>query len=89
MNTTEVDALVHSVIVHLGLPFAVLSVVCLPQGGTSRPVRMYGPPPIVKQPYPEETVRANVSGLCVKRSPLRATMESGAGPSSLNSRSSC
>jgi hypothetical protein len=27
MNTTEVDALVRSVIVHLGLPFAVLSVV--------------------------------------------------------------
>jgi hypothetical protein len=27
MNATEVDALVRSVIVHLGLPFAVLSVV--------------------------------------------------------------
>jgi hypothetical protein len=37
---------------------------------------------------PRGTVRANVSGLFVKRSPLRATMETGAGPSSLNSRSS-
>ena len=32
MNTTEVDALVRSVIVHLGLPFAVLSVVESPAG---------------------------------------------------------
>ena len=32
MNTTEVDALVRSVIVHLGLPFAVLSVVGSPAG---------------------------------------------------------
>ena len=37
---------------------------------------------------PRGTVRDNVSGLLVKRSSLRATMESGAGPSSLNSRSS-
>ena len=32
MSTTEVDALVRSVIVHLGLPFAVLSVVKSPAG---------------------------------------------------------
>ena len=32
MNTTEVAALVRSVIVHLGLPFAVLSVVESPAG---------------------------------------------------------
>ena len=32
MNTTEVDALVRSVIVHLGLPFTVLSVVESPAG---------------------------------------------------------
>ena len=32
MNMTEVDALVRSVIVHLGLPFAVLSVVEAPAG---------------------------------------------------------
>jgi hypothetical protein len=32
MNTTEVDALVRSIIVHLGLPFAVLSVVESPAG---------------------------------------------------------
>ena len=32
MNTTEVDALVRSVIVHFGLPFAVLSVVESPAG---------------------------------------------------------
>ena len=32
MNTTEVDALVRSVIVHLVLPFAVLSVVESPAG---------------------------------------------------------
>jgi hypothetical protein len=32
MNTTEVDALVRSVIVHLGLPFAVLSVIESPTG---------------------------------------------------------
>jgi hypothetical protein len=32
MNTTEVDALVRSVIVHLGLPFAVLSVIESPAG---------------------------------------------------------
>ena len=32
MNTTEVDALVRSVIIHLGLPFAVLSVVESPAG---------------------------------------------------------
>ena len=32
MNTTEVDALVRSVIVHLGLPFAVVSVVESPAG---------------------------------------------------------
>jgi hypothetical protein len=32
MTTTEVDALVHSVIVHLGLPFAILSVVESPDG---------------------------------------------------------
>jgi hypothetical protein len=46
MNTTEVDALVRSVIIHLGLPFAVLSVVESPTGwniqvraGTGRVVR--------------------------------------------------
>jgi hypothetical protein len=32
MNTTEVDALVRSVIVHFGLPFAVLSVAETPAG---------------------------------------------------------
>lgn len=32
MTTTEVDALVRSVIVHLGLPFAVLSVAEAPAG---------------------------------------------------------
>jgi hypothetical protein len=32
MNTTEVDALVRGVIVHLGLPFAVLSVLQSPAG---------------------------------------------------------
>lgn len=32
MNVTEVEALVRSVIVHLGLPFAVLSVVASPAG---------------------------------------------------------
>jgi hypothetical protein len=32
MNTTEVDALVRSVIVHLGLPFTVLSVIESPAG---------------------------------------------------------
>ena len=32
MNTTEVDALVRSVIIHHGLPFAVLSVVESPAG---------------------------------------------------------
>jgi hypothetical protein len=32
MNTSEVDALVRSVIVHLGLPFAVLSVIESPAG---------------------------------------------------------
>ncbi len=32
MNTTEVDALVRGVIVHLGLPFAVLSVIQSPAG---------------------------------------------------------
>jgi hypothetical protein len=32
MNTTEVDALVRSVIVHLGLPFALLSVSGSPTG---------------------------------------------------------
>jgi hypothetical protein len=32
MNTTDVDALVRSVIVHRGLPFAVLSVVESPAG---------------------------------------------------------
>ena len=32
MNTTDVDALVRNVIVHLGLPFAVLSVVESPTG---------------------------------------------------------
>ena len=32
MNTTEIDALVRSVITHLGLPFAVLSVVESPAG---------------------------------------------------------
>jgi hypothetical protein len=32
MNTSEVDALVRSVIVHLGLPFAVLSVTESPAG---------------------------------------------------------
>jgi hypothetical protein len=38
MTTTEVDALVRSVIVHLGLPFAVLSVGESP-GGWSVQVR--------------------------------------------------
>lgn len=32
MNTAEVDALVRSVIVHLGLPFAVMSVTECPSG---------------------------------------------------------
>jgi hypothetical protein len=32
MKTTEVDALVRNVIVHLGLPFAVVSVVESPTG---------------------------------------------------------
>jgi len=32
MKTTDVDALVRNVIVHLGLPFAVLSVVESPTG---------------------------------------------------------
>jgi len=32
MNTSEVDALVRSVIIHFGLPFAVLSVVESPAG---------------------------------------------------------
>ena len=32
MSATEVDALVRSVIIHLGLPFAVLSVVESPAG---------------------------------------------------------
>lgn len=32
MNTTEVDALVRDVIVHLGLPFTVLSVIESPAG---------------------------------------------------------
>jgi hypothetical protein len=32
MKTTDVDTLVRSVIVHLGLPFAVLSVVESPAG---------------------------------------------------------
>jgi hypothetical protein len=32
MTATEVDALVRSVIVHLGLPFAVLSVIESPAG---------------------------------------------------------
>ena len=32
MNTTEVDPLVRSVIVHLGLPFAVVSIVESPAG---------------------------------------------------------
>jgi len=32
MNTTEVDSLVRGVIVHLGLPFAVLSVIQSPAG---------------------------------------------------------
>ena len=32
MNTTEMEMLVRSVIVHLGLPFAVLSVIASPAG---------------------------------------------------------
>jgi len=32
MKTTEVDAIVRSVIVHLGLPFSVMSVVESPTG---------------------------------------------------------
>jgi hypothetical protein len=32
MTTTEVDAIVRSVIVHLGLPFSVMSVVESPTG---------------------------------------------------------
>jgi hypothetical protein len=36
MNTTEVEAMVRSVIVHLGLPFAVLSVVGSPSGWNIR-----------------------------------------------------
>jgi hypothetical protein len=32
MNTTEVDTMVRDVIVHLGLPFTVLSVVASPEG---------------------------------------------------------
>ncbi len=36
MNTTEVEAMVKSVIVHLGLPFAVLSVSAAPMGWNIR-----------------------------------------------------
>jgi hypothetical protein len=36
MNTSEVHALVRSVIVHLGLPFAVLSVIQSPAGWNIR-----------------------------------------------------
>lgn len=36
MNTTEVESLVKNVIVHLGLPFAVLSVVASPTGWNIR-----------------------------------------------------
>ena len=36
MNTTEVEALVRSVITHLGLPFAVLSVIPSPIGWNIR-----------------------------------------------------
>ena len=36
MNTTEVETMVRSVIVHLGLPFSVLSVVGSPAGWNIR-----------------------------------------------------
>jgi hypothetical protein len=36
MKTTEVDAIVRSVIVHLGLPFSVMSVVESPTGWNIR-----------------------------------------------------
>lgn len=36
MNSAEVEALVKSVIVHLGLPFAVLSVIASPIGWNIR-----------------------------------------------------
>jgi len=36
MNTTEVETMVRSVIVHLGLPFSVLSVVGSPSGWNIR-----------------------------------------------------
>jgi len=36
MNTTEMETLVRSVITHLGLPFAVLSVVASPAGWNIR-----------------------------------------------------
>ena len=36
MNTTEVEMLVRSVILHLGVPFAVLSVISSPAGWNIR-----------------------------------------------------
>jgi len=52
-----------------------------------RPVRNVWSAADCQTALPRGTVRANVSGLFVKRSPLRATMESRAGPSSLDRRS--
>jgi hypothetical protein len=70
MNATEVSALVRSVIVHLGLPFAVLSVVESPAGwniqvraGTGGVVRftVYGNQPLVMRNAIQDKLEAEVN----------------------------
>jgi hypothetical protein len=69
MNTTEVDALVRSVIIDLGLPFAVLSVVESPAGwkilvraGTGGVVRftVFGSRPLAMRVAIQEKLEAEL-----------------------------
>jgi hypothetical protein len=69
MNEAQVDALVRSVIVHLGLPFAVLSVVESPAGwniqvraGTCGVVRftVFGSQPLAMRTAIQEKLEAEI-----------------------------